>query len=34
MKRAWTAIKLAAIATLVGMLAIIPVGAFDVRPVQ
>ena len=32
MKRAWTAAKLVAIATLIGILATAPVGACDVRP--
>jgi hypothetical protein len=32
MKRAWTATKAVAIATLVGILATAPVGAFEVRP--
>ena len=32
MKRAWTATKLVAIATLVGILATAPVGAFEVLP--
>jgi len=32
MKRAWAAIKVVAIAILVGILATAPVGAFEVRP--
>jgi hypothetical protein len=32
MKRAWTVTKLVAIATLVGILATAPVGAFEVLP--